>query len=120
MNAGTMRDRLQLALQQAMKERDSVAISALRSALAAIANAEAVPATSGEGVGGNEFVAGSAGGLGAAERERRMLTEAESEAIVQREVADRLTAAGEYEQAGHQEPAQRLRQEAAALATAVR
>jgi hypothetical protein len=35
---------LQRALRAAMKSRDTVAVSALRSALAAIANAEAVPA----------------------------------------------------------------------------
>jgi len=40
----TTRPRLQLALRAALKARDTVAISALRSALAAIDNAGAVPA----------------------------------------------------------------------------
>jgi len=42
--AGTVRDRLRAALPAAMKARDSVAISALRSALGAIDNAETVDA----------------------------------------------------------------------------
>lgn len=37
-----MRERLSLALREAMKVRDTIAVSALRSALSAIANAEAV------------------------------------------------------------------------------
>jgi uncharacterized protein len=41
----TVRSRLRVALRAAMKERDAAAMSALRSALAAIDNAEAVPAS---------------------------------------------------------------------------
>src|SRR5215468_9855921 len=40
---GGVRSRLQAALRTAMKAQDTVAVSALRSALAAIANAEAIP-----------------------------------------------------------------------------
>ena len=40
---GDVRDRLGRALRDALKARDQVAASALRSALAAIGNAEAVP-----------------------------------------------------------------------------
>ena len=40
--AGSVRSRLQAALRAAMRERDTVAASGLRSALSAIANAEAV------------------------------------------------------------------------------
>jgi hypothetical protein len=42
-----IRSRLQLALRGAMKAKDPAAVSALRSVLAAIGNAEAVPPPSG-------------------------------------------------------------------------
>ena len=44
MDDSTTRERLHLALRDALKTRDTVAISALRSALAALDNAGAVPA----------------------------------------------------------------------------
>lgn len=69
MDDGTTRQRLQLALRAALKARDTVATSALRSALAAIDNASAVPARPSPGVGtGSVHIAGAASGLGASER----------------------------------------------------
>ncbi|WP_067711598.1 hypothetical protein [Nocardia yamanashiensis] len=108
----SLRDRLRTAVPVAMKARDRTATAALRSALAAIDNAEAVD--------GSDVQAGaiesSAVGLGAAERERRILTEADIEAIVRAEIADRLTAASEYDGlSGGAERAASLRAEAAAL-----
>lgn len=108
----SLRDRLRAAVPVAMKARDRTATAALRSALAAIDNAEAVD--------GSDVQAGaiesSAVGLGAAERERRILTEADIEAIVRAEIADRLTAASEYDGLrGGAERAASLRAEAAAL-----
>jgi hypothetical protein len=81
------RQRLQLALGKALRVRDTVATSALRSALAAIDNASAVPAASmpAAGTGGLHF-AGTVAGLGAGEAERGRLTEAEAEQIVRAEV----------------------------------
>jgi hypothetical protein len=97
-----------------MKARDQQTVAALRSALAAIDNAEAVEVTSTpppaqpgppperEGAGtpesatpvaGAGSVAGAVIGVGAGEVERRSLTVGEMEAIVQREVAERRTAA---------------------------
>jgi hypothetical protein len=43
MGDGVVRERLQLALREALRTRDTIAASALRSALAAIDNAQAVP-----------------------------------------------------------------------------
>ncbi|UGT42145.1 GatB/YqeY domain-containing protein [Nocardia yamanashiensis] len=108
----SLRDRLRAAVPVAMKARDRTATAALRSALAAIDNAEAVD--------GSDVQAGaiesSAVGLGAAERERRILTEADIEAIVRAEIADRRTAASEYDGlSGGAERAASLRAEAAAL-----
>jgi uncharacterized protein len=86
-------------LTAAIKARDRVAVAALRSALAAIANAEAVPVD----------------GLGAVEVERRHLTEADLRSIVVAEVRDRLAAATGYEERGRADVAERLRAEAEVL-----
>jgi uncharacterized protein len=92
--------RLQVALRAAMQERDTVAMAALRSALGAIANAEAVP-------------------LGGAELDRRVLTEDEAAAIAAAQAADRRAAARDYEPAGDTDRAARLRREARAIESAL-
>jgi uncharacterized protein len=112
-------DRLQAGLRVALKQRDTAAISALRSALAAIGNAEALPAPAAQGGEGGQYVAGSIAGLGAGEASRRVLTEAEIVGIVRTEIAERRVAAAHYEQAGHAARADRLRREADALAAVV-
>jgi uncharacterized protein YqeY len=111
-----MRASLRGDLSAALKARDRVAISALRSALAAIDNAEAVPVEhTPSSTTGNKHVAGAAAGLGAAEAERRHLTEADLRSIVGDEVRERLAAAEEYERFGRTEAAERLRAEAEVL-----
>ncbi len=110
--ASALRERLRAALPVAMKARDRNATAALRSALAAIDNAEAVEAS--------DIRAGaienSAVGLGAAERPRRALTESEIADIVRAEINERLTAAAEYESLiTGTDRATSLRAEAAAL-----
>ncbi len=120
MPTGDVRARLGLALHDALKARDKVAASALRSALAAIGNAEAVPAgTSPAGTASNPYVAGTVAGVGGADAERRILSDAEIGAIVRSEIAERHAAAAQYEQAGHADRAARLRQEADVLVSAV-
>jgi uncharacterized protein YqeY len=106
--------RLRLALRTALKGRDTAAVSALRSALSAISNAEAVDAVPVSGDGSPHF-AGAAAGLGAGEVRRRQLTEAQLSQILQAEITDRHRAAREYDQAGHPDRAARLRHEATAL-----
>src|ERR1700751_3302805 len=116
-NAGgdTIRAGLELALRAAIKARDTVAVSALRSVLAAIANAEAVPqpgrsmtptsvatAPSANGAVASQHIAGGATGLGAAEADRKTLTGEETAALVRNEIAERQAAARQYEDAGHQ------------------
>jgi uncharacterized protein YqeY len=115
-----VRQRLELALREALRARDQVARSALRSALSAIDNASAVPPGPGPapGAGGPHF-AGAVAGLGAGEAERRSLTEAEVGDIVRAEVADRQAAARDYDQAGHHDQADRLRREADVLASVI-
>jgi hypothetical protein len=115
--------RLRRALTAALKARDSGATSALRSALSAIANAEAVdPGAPGSGppaAAGSAHFAGTAAGLGAAEAERRHLTEADVAAIVRAEAADREAAASQYERGGHAGKAAGLRHGTRALLDAL-
>jgi len=115
-----LRARLQRALRAALQARDPVAVSALRSAQAAIGNAGAVtsPPGSPAPAGGRHF-AGAVEGLGAAEVPRRALTEEQASEIVRAEIADRHQAAEFYERSGHADRAARLRREADALAAAL-
>ena len=112
--ASPLHTRLRRALPPALKARDHAAVAALRSALAAIDNAQAVeapPAPRSRGV-----VAGAVIGLGAGDVPRRRLSESDIAAIVRAEVADRLVAATDYERAGQGEAAARLTAEADVLA----
>jgi uncharacterized protein len=110
-----LRGRLRAALPAAMKARDTATVAALRSALAAIDNAEAVESTQGPTAAAHPELAGTVAGVGAAEARRRSLPEDEVERIVRAEVADRRAAATAYERAGRPERAERLRAEADAL-----
>jgi len=110
-----IRGRSQRALRAAMKARDTVAVSALRSVLAAIANAEAVPQSldaSSPTVTANQYIAGSTAGLAATEAGRRELTGEEVAGIVRAEAAERRAAARQYQAAGQAEQAGRLLREA--------
>jgi uncharacterized protein len=79
-------------------------------------NAESVPADRPlDSSTGNEHVAGAATGLGAADVERRQLTEVDLRSIVENEMRERLVAADEYEQIGRPDLAERLRAEAEVL-----
>jgi uncharacterized protein len=140
-----VRARLRLALTGALRARDIIAVSALRSALSAIGNAEAVdteavdteavdteavdteavdteavdagpPAAPGAA---SLYVAGAAVGLGATEARRRSLSTAETEQLVRAEAGERQRAAREYERAGHADQANRLRREARVLMSVV-
>lgn len=99
-----LRAPLRAALTVAMKARDRAAVSALRSAIAAIDNAEAVEVT--------EAVASS-------EVDRRVVDAHEIERIVTAEIADLLRSAEEYERLGQAERAEELRTGAAAIAAAI-
>ncbi|MEY7971704.1 GatB/YqeY domain-containing protein [Saccharomonospora xinjiangensis] len=121
-----MRAALRQHLTTALKARDRVALAALRSALGAIDNAEAVPIDSAPidsapidsapvaGLGG-EHVAGAASGVGATEMTRRELTDAQLREIVENEIRERTAAADEYERLGRADHAERLRAEAEVL-----
>jgi uncharacterized protein len=132
-----LRERLRRALPAAMKARDRPALAALRSALAAIDNAEAVdpaqawpdevagdPGSAGwEAADTRAAVvdashagfAGTVAGVGATEVKRRSLSGAQVEDIVRAEIEDREVAAAARERARQHEQAERLRAEARVL-----
>ena len=113
-----LRDRLSTALRAAMLAKDKTAVSALRSALAALANAEAVhvdvPDT--PTVATHPRLAGTAVGAGAAEVDRRHLDDDEQRRIVQAEIDERLAAASQSDLGARPDHGVRLRAEAEVLA----
>jgi len=112
--------RLRLALRAALAARDMVAVSALRSALAAIGSAEAVdPGPAVAVTGDNPHVAGAVAGAGAGEAPRRSLSAAEIDQILRAEISERQAAAREYEHLGRAGQARRLRNEARVLLSAL-
>lgn len=110
--------RLRSALRAAMKSKDPVAAAALRSALAAIANAEAVPQED-RAAAASQHIAGGTAGLASAEAERRTLTPEDAARIIENEICERQTAARQYETADHPERAARLRREAEVIRSAI-
>jgi uncharacterized protein YqeY len=117
---GITRERLAVALQQAMLGKDVVAASALRSALAALGNAEAVPPDQLPAAGiGRTPIAGALAGLGAGEAARRNLSAADIAEIVRTEITERQVAATAYQRSGHAERAERLLREAQVLEAAL-
>ena len=113
-----LRAALGVALKDAMRARDPLAASALRTALGAIGNAEAVVVTSSSRTSpatGSPHFAGAVAGLGAGEAARRRLSAAEVEAIVRAEIVERELAADEYAANGLSDQAGRLKREADVL-----
>jgi uncharacterized protein len=88
-----LRPLLQRHLGAAVRHRDRIAVAALREAIAALDNAEAIPADGDLKAAASEYVAGGVVGLGAAEAERRILDAETQRAIVRAEIETRLAAA---------------------------
>jgi uncharacterized protein len=105
----TLRD----ALLAARKDRDAVRVSALRSALSAIDNAETPDGVAVEPV--SATIAGAVIGVGAAEVARRELSDEQIRELVRREIDERLNAADQFTAGGHTERADSLQAEAAVL-----
>lgn len=101
-----VRQRLRESLRDALKTRDAIAVAALRSAVSAIDNAEAVDQAQERG---------PRLGVGAAEVARRELSVRDVTEVVRAEATARLAAADEYDRLGKPERAARLRAEAAVL-----
>lgn len=85
----SLRDSLDAELAAALRGRDRAVASAVRSALSALANAEAVPVEAELDTSfGTEHFAGSVAGLGAAEAGRNLLTDEQQRALVAGEIAE--------------------------------
>ena len=104
--SSSLRTVLRTRLTTAMRERDRAAVSALRSAVAAIENAEAVPVHDGPTPTASADVAGAAVGLGATEAQRRLLGEDAERSLVLAEVQSLVEAEAAYAAAGDRDRAQ--------------
>ena len=107
--------RLRADLLTARKARDVTATAVLRSTLAAIANAEALPVAE-TALSSDGPIAGAAIGVGATEAARRNLADDDIRAIISDEQTERLTAATDLDSHGATEKASQLRTEADLLA----
>jgi uncharacterized protein YqeY len=112
-----MRDRLRHDLTAALKARDRTAVSALRSAIAALDNAEAVEIGDQQTASAatSPHIAGASAGAGSADVPRRALADDEIKAIVTDQIEERRQAAREYDELGQTDAAQRLTAEADVL-----
>jgi len=115
-DAQALRAALRLGLTTAMKSRDRDALAAFRTAIAAIDNAEAVPAPDTAPPATSAHFAGASSGLGAAEAARRELSASELHGIVRDQISERTREADRYDALGQADAAGRLRRQAAALA----
>ena len=109
----SLRVRMRQALPEAMRARDKVAVSALRTTLAVLDNAEAVPVE--ETVTHGLALEQSPVGVGATEAARRELSEQHVAEIVRAKATERLHAAAQLPAHAHADRAARLRAEAAVL-----
>jgi len=105
--AQALRQRLRADIKAAMQARDGTGTRLLRALLAAIDNAQAVPAE--PPALPNRF------GQGTSEVPRRALTEATLHAVLAAEIAERERAADEIARHGRPDDAARLRAEAAVV-----
>ncbi|MGM0359053.1 hypothetical protein ACNFRX_03485 [Streptomyces griseoaurantiacus] len=96
-----------------MRARDKAAVSALRSTLAALDNAEAVPLD--ESATPGPAIEQTPTGAGATEAARRELSEHTVAGIVRAEAEERLEAAAQLTSPAHTARATRLRTEAEIL-----
>jgi uncharacterized protein YqeY len=103
--AELMRARLSRDLVSAMKSRDSIATAALRSLIAALDNASAIPMSA-----AHVRVLGRSGDV-----PRKILSATECEDILGKEAQTRRVGASEYENLGRHEEAARLRAELAVI-----
>ncbi|ONH28723.1 hypothetical protein [Pseudofrankia asymbiotica] len=115
-----MRAALREDLVTAMKARNRDAVTALRTAIAAIDNAEAVDAPGHGQSSAGEHVAGARAGVGATEAVRRDLDANTVGAILRAQVGERIAVAERYDAHGQTDAAGRLRREAEALMKYVR
>jgi uncharacterized protein YqeY len=110
--------RMRADLTAALRERDRDTARVLRTALSAIANAEAQPAADGDEplrLQGDGPIAGASDGLGSADVARRELTTDDVRAVVRSERDECLASAADLEARGATDAAAALRADAEVL-----
>jgi len=107
-----LRHALRRDLAMAMKAREPDAVAALRAAIAAIDNAEAIPAPEARQAATSSHIAGARAGLGAAEAARRDLSDSDQRAVLREQITGYTTEADRYEALGQPAAAARLRAQA--------
>jgi hypothetical protein len=116
----TLRDALTTELADAIRRRDRPVVAGLRTALAALANAEALPAAEPGGTLSTTIhVAGATAGLGATEARRRYLSDEHERALVAHERAELMSHADRLTRLCRHDEADGARRAAAALAAAL-
>ncbi|HEY7277778.1 MAG TPA: hypothetical protein VH594_17535 [Trebonia sp.] len=115
-----LRAALRRDLVSAMKARQPDAVAALRAAIAAIDNAEAVPAPEARQAATSSHIAGARAGLGAAEAARRDLSDSDQRALLRDQITGYTSEADRYEALGQPDAAARLRAQAHLLSAYLR
>lgn len=114
-DAQALRTALRHGLITALKARDTDALAALRTAIAAIDNAQAVSASAPAPAVASAHVAGACSGPGSTEAARRQLGRGELSDILRAQVAEHTREADRYDALGQAEAAERLRRQARTL-----
>lgn len=114
-SAETMKAALRADLKAAMKARQRLEVAAIRGAIAALDNAEAVEIPDKLDETTSAHIAGAKAGLGAGEAARRTLSGADVTALLRAQITSRLEQAASFQQLGHDASAEELRTEAQIL-----
>jgi hypothetical protein len=111
-----LRAALRQGLTTAMKARDTEALAALRTAIAAIDNAEAIATTDTRLPVTSADIAGASSGVGSTEAVRQSLSSGQLRDIVREQITEYTHEADRYDALGEPDAARRLRHRARILA----
>jgi hypothetical protein len=118
-SAQTLRAALRHGLTTALKARDTEALAALRTAIAAIDNAEAIATADTHRPVTSADIAGASSGVGSTEAVRQSLSSGQLRDIVCEQITEYAREADRYDALGQPDAAQRLRHRARILAAHV-
>jgi hypothetical protein len=114
-SAQALRAALRAGLTTALKARDAEALSALRTAIAGIDNAEAVATADAQRTVTNADIAGANSGVGSTEAVRRSLSTGQLRDILADQITECEREADRYDALGQPDAAHRLRHRARIL-----
>jgi uncharacterized protein len=115
-STAALRAALRRGLVAALKARDAEALAALRTTIAAIDNAEAIPAAHTQAPLTSADIAGASSGVGSTEAIRQSLSVGQVRDIVSEQIVEYARQADRYDLLGQPDAAQRLRHRARILA----